>query len=114
MFVEKSAIVLANGKLIRWIVGGAEHVEFDPKWVLKREETKGDIAGFFHTHPPGSGGMSAHDRRTMAAWAKSFGRPLLCAIQCDRKVRAWSCGPDGGAVELPSVTLRGMKIAWTG
>lgn len=110
---ERSAVVLAGGRLVRWREGGPAHVDFDAAWVLKREETKGDVAGFFHSHPPGVPGMSGRDRRTMQAWAQCFGRPLLCAIRCGRRTRAWLCGKDGTTVEAPSVTLIGRTLQWT-
>ena len=102
--VERSAIVLSTGRLVRWSSGGAAHVDFDWAWVLKREEAKGDVAGFFHTHPAGFSAMSARDRATMEAWAVSFGKPLLCAIRCGRETRAWMCDKSGGA--------RGIEIGW--
>jgi proteasome lid subunit RPN8/RPN11 len=102
---ERSAIVLASGRLVRWQTGGVAHVDFDGAWALKREETKGDVMGFFHTHPPGVPGMSGRDRRTMKAWAASFGKPLLCAIRCGGSMRVWICDAEGGAFEATGVAV---------
>jgi proteasome lid subunit RPN8/RPN11 len=98
--------------MVRWRTGGQTHVDFDWKWVLKREESKGDVAGFYHTHPPGFGSMSGRDRRTMTAWALCFGKPLLCAIRCGRTVRAWACTASGAATEV-AVTMKKRTLTWT-
>lgn len=91
---ERAAVLLDSGRLVRWREGGAAHVEADGAWALRREEAKGDVAGFFHTHPPGVTGMSARDRLTMKAWVSAFGKPLLCAIRCDGATRIWLCDAD--------------------
>jgi len=102
---ERSAVLLDSGRLVRWREGGPAHVDFDGAWVLRREEKSGDVAGFYHTHPAGLSGMSGRDRRTMEAWAASFGKPLLCAVACGERVRVWLCDGAGGAVE---VTTNGL------
>lgn len=111
--MERSAVVLSDGRLVRWRTGGPAHVDFDWAWVMRREEGEGDVAGFFHTHPAGIPGMSGRDRLTMEAWAVSFGKPLLCAIRCGRGVRAWMCDKTGAAREVAEVALDGRKIRWT-
>jgi hypothetical protein len=65
--------------------GAATSVRFDGPGVLRREEARGDVVGFFHTHPDGPLRPSARDVRTMRAWCSCFGKPLLCVI----------AGPDG-------------------
>ena len=102
---ERAAVLLESGRLVRWRTGGDAHVEFDGSWALRREETRGDVAGFFHTHPPGIPGMSARDRKTMRAWASSFGKPLLCAIRSGLHVRVWICDAEGGAFEASRVSV---------
>jgi proteasome lid subunit RPN8/RPN11 len=48
---------------------------------LTREEEQGDVVGFWHTHPAGSGTTpSRRDIRTMQAWCSALGKPLLCLI----------------------------------
>jgi proteasome lid subunit RPN8/RPN11 len=66
------------------VVGGQARVEADWSWTLAREESQRDVAGFFHTHPPGSGASpSDRDVRTMQAWCSALGKPLLCLIAED-------------------------------
>jgi proteasome lid subunit RPN8/RPN11 len=55
-------------------------VSFDGPGVLRREEGRNDVLGFFHTHPGGPPLPSARDVRTMRAWCSAFGKPLLCVI----------------------------------
>jgi hypothetical protein len=102
---ERAAILLDSGRLVRWREGGAAHVVADGAWALRREEARGDVAGFFHTHPPGITGMSGRDRDTMRAWAACFGKPLLCAIRCEAATRVWICGADGVNTEASRVAL---------
>jgi len=72
---------LTRGKLIRKTSGNSASVKFDGDWVLKREEQKGDILGFWHTHLDDTASPSKRDRKTMAAWINCFGKPLYCVIQ---------------------------------
>jgi proteasome lid subunit RPN8/RPN11 len=102
---ERAAVLLSSGRLVRWVEGGAAHVEFDGAWALAREEARGDVAGFFHTHPPGVTSMSGRDRRTMQAWAIAFGRPLLAAVRSGEALRVWICDKDGGAFEVSDVPI---------
>jgi hypothetical protein len=69
------------GQLRQRQVGRPASVEFDWAWVLEREERRGDVIGFYHTHPPGLTTPSQRDVRTMRAWVGCFGKPLLCAIE---------------------------------
>ncbi|GAH27138.1 unnamed protein product [marine sediment metagenome] len=70
-----------HGRLVKKITGESASVEFDWQWSLNREEKKGDILGFWHTHPDGSLKPSTRDRKTMQAWVNCFGKSLLCVIQ---------------------------------
>jgi proteasome lid subunit RPN8/RPN11 len=75
-------------KLHHIIVGEHSKVEADWSWTLTREETQGDVMGFFHTHPNGFGVQpSLRDIRTMQAWCSALGKPLLCLIAEDREPR---------------------------
>ncbi len=61
--------------------GSAAAVEADWAWALHREETCGDVMGFWHSHPAGAGVQpSERDRRTMRAWCSALGKPLLCLV----------------------------------
>jgi proteasome lid subunit RPN8/RPN11 len=62
-------------------VGGVASVEADWGWAMAREEERGDVVGFWHTHPAGAGtAPSRRDIRTMQAWCSALGKPLLCLI----------------------------------
>ncbi len=61
--------------------GQATMVETDWAWALAREETRGDVVGFWHTHAPGVGAKpSPRDTQTMRAWCLAFGKPLIGVI----------------------------------
>jgi hypothetical protein len=76
--------------------GGFASVQSDWTWVYAREDRRGDIAGFYHTHPPGSTAHpSATDCATMEAWASSLGKPLYCVIECGTKLAAYLFDSDG-------------------
>lgn len=65
----------------RQVSGKPASVEADWRWALEREEERGDVAGFAHTHPAGAGiEPSARDVRTMEAWCSAFGKALVCLI----------------------------------
>jgi len=70
-----------RGRLVKKTMGNAVSVKFDWNWVLKREEKKGDVLGFWHTHPDGNLKPSVRDRKTMEGWINCFGKPLYCVIQ---------------------------------
>jgi len=73
------------GRLVKKTIGDSISVKFDGDWVLKREEQKGDVLGFWHTHEK-EVTPSDRDMKTMAAWTNCFYKPLLCIIQdCFRK-----------------------------
>jgi hypothetical protein len=77
------------GRLCRWGQGGAASVEFDWSWVLEREKRRGDVIGFWHTHPFGFAGPSRRDVRTMHAWVDCLGKPLLCLIEVPGSIAAY-------------------------
>lgn len=99
---EKCAVVVGScqdsiwyGRLRQRWVGTPASVAFDWAWVLAREERRGDVIGFFHTHPSGSTAPSQRDVRTMRAWVGCFGKPLLCVIQSPGGLQAYLFGSDG-------------------
>ena len=64
-------------------------VDFDANYVLKMEETKSNVIGFYHTHPGMLAVPSDRDHRTMRAWHNSFGKSLVCVIKGSDGLRAW-------------------------
>jgi hypothetical protein len=83
-------------------VGLPAKVEFDAAAALAREEHRGDVVGFWHTHPAFTATPSARDVATMQAWVSAFGKPLLCLIE----------GTDGLAGYcFDSRTSRGERVA---
>ena len=100
---------------MRPVRGGPASVEFDAAWALFREETRGDVVGFYHTHPAGQAGPSRRDLRTMRAWAGSFGKPLLCLIESDAALAAYRFDDDqSDGVKLTACELlpRGLVVAF--
>ena len=95
--------------------GEPASVEFDADWATVREETKGDVIGFYHTHPSGMPTPSIRDDRTMRAWVASFGKPLLCLIEADGNVAAYRYADDeSDGVEVTACELlpRGIVVAY--
>jgi hypothetical protein len=89
--------------------GSSSSVDADWAWALDREEACGDVAGFWHTHPPGAGiAPSQRDVQTMRAWRLAFGKPLLCVIADGPRRAAYLFDGD----ESPGAILG--KVAWTG
>jgi proteasome lid subunit RPN8/RPN11 len=81
-------------------------VHFEAARVLSREESKGDVVGFYHTHPAGPPEPSQRDVRTMRAWVSSFGKPLLCLIESEGELAAYSFDSD----ESPGVRLAACEL----
>jgi proteasome lid subunit RPN8/RPN11 len=75
-------------------------VHFDGAWTLKREEKYGDVVGFLHTHPDGPASSSNRDVRTMSAWRRAFGKPLVCLIACPEGMRGYRFDYDASAGEM--------------
>jgi proteasome lid subunit RPN8/RPN11 len=82
------------GRLQQRQTGQRASVEFDWNWVLDREERHGDVLGFYHTHPAGTAVPSARDVRTMRAWVSCLGKPLLCVIESDGTLAAYTFATD--------------------
>jgi hypothetical protein len=109
---ETSAVILSSGRLVRRRRGGPAHVDVDWRWTLRREETKGDVAGFYHTHPEGFLSMSDRDRRTMRAWAICFGKPLVAVIRCGRRVSGWMCDGRGAEDAVGGIKVKDGVVTW--
>lgn len=61
--------------------GSPAQVAFNYQRIYERDITKGDVIGFYHTHPNTMACPSVTDYATMGAWTVCFGRPLLCMIE---------------------------------
>ncbi len=94
----------------RHIGGKAASVEADWRWALAREEQRGDVIGFFHTHPRGFGTQpSDRDIQTIQAWCSAFGKPLLCLIADGRTLTAYVFENDESVGQIAKVKL--IKVA---
>ena len=91
---------------VRPLSGERTSVRFDGPWVLRREERRRDVLGFYHTHPDGPACPSRRDVRTMRAWCSAFGKPLLCVIDSPEGVRAYCFdGDESDGEELAVVEV---------
>lgn len=96
---------------VRRTAGSATCVRLDGAWILAREERRGDVVGFWHTHPPGVPVESATDSRTMAAFCLAFGKPLVSVVESDGLRVGWVHGPR--APRRPLARLRtGSGLVW--
>ena len=98
---------------VRRTTGERAAVRFDGAWVLRREETRGDVVGFLHTHPDGPASPNARDVRTMRAWRLAFGKPLLCLIESPEGLRGYRFDGErspGEALEAVQAFPRGVVI----
>jgi len=93
--------------------GEAASVRFDGPAVLRREEARQDVLGFFHTHPDGPPEPSVRDVRTMRAWCSAFGKPLWCVIASPGGLAGFRFEGDfceGVAFALVEIFPRGVVI----
>ena len=86
------------GTLVDQFVGTPTQVEVFYEDLLAREEAKGDIAGFYHTHPTFKATPSDLDDKTMVSWVISLGKPLISVIQGTDGVFAQVYFTNGGKV----------------
>ena len=101
------------GRRARRVSGERTVVRFDGAWALHREETRGDVVGFLHTHPDGPASPSARDVRTMQAWCLAFGKPLICLIESPDGLRGYRFDGDesrGEALAVVQAFPRGVVI----
>ncbi len=110
---SRTILVRAENAPVR---GEPASVEFDAAWVLDREESKGDIVGFFHTHPNGSPNPKpAGLRRPSGLGPARFGKPLLCLIDSDGELAAYRFDDDesnGDRIMACELLPRGIVVAF--
>jgi proteasome lid subunit RPN8/RPN11 len=102
---------------VQRVKGERASVRFDGAWALRREETRGDVVGFLHTHPDGPPSPSQRDVRTMRAWCTAFGKPLLCVIAGPDRLRGYrfdSHESTGVALAIMEAFPRGIVIGVDG
>lgn len=80
ILIGKQSDSFPFGRLVRKRKGTPGSVEFDWRWALEREEKKGDVLGFYHSHLNNQE-ISGRDIKTMMAWASCFGKDLLCIVE---------------------------------
>jgi proteasome lid subunit RPN8/RPN11 len=121
-FVEESWTLVGERRGPLWYArrvrptsGDPASVAFDGAWALRREERRGDVVGFLHTHPAGFPRPSARDLRTMRAWCGAFGKPLLCVIVTAGRAVGYRFDDDescGLAVERLELFGGGVVVGW--
>lgn len=70
-----------------------------------------NIMGFFHSHPGGSAEPSIRDDKTMCAWIKAEGRPLLCGIFGCQNKKCFIYSQDG-CYEIKNKIWGNFFLAW--
>ena len=103
---------------IGYAIGDPASVRFDGAAALAREERRGDVVGFLHTHPAGPLRPSRRDVRTMRAWCSAFDKPLICLIahggRGEEDVAGFRFGDDesdGSPVAAVEKFPRGVYVA---
>ena len=90
----------------RRISGKPASVGVDWEWTLQREEKRGDVIGFAHTHPSGAGTTpSERDLRTLRAWRIALGKPLLMLIEDGESIAGYVLYHDDGELK-PVASIR--------
>jgi proteasome lid subunit RPN8/RPN11 len=85
-------------------------VEAAWEWALAREERRGDVVGFYHTHPPGAGAqLSSRDICTMRAWCSALGKPLLCLIAAGKVLNGYVFANANGQGVQVEIILKGEQ-----
>jgi len=102
-----------HARRVHHCMGTATSVQFDGPGVLDREESRGDVLGFWHTHPDGPPRPSKRDVQTMRAWCSAFGKPLLCVIASPAGLAGFQFDDDcsnGVVLETVEIFPRGVLI----
>lgn len=102
-----------HARKVERCVGEPDRVAFDGPAVLAREESRGDVVGFLHTHPSCAALPSRRDLHTMRAWVSAFGKPLICLIDGRDGLYGYRFDDDrsdGGPLLAVEVFPRGVVI----
>ena len=119
--IEQSRVLTGRRQDSEWRLrlrrptsGGRAWVEVDWAWALEREEVRGDVLGFYHTHPGMPAVPSERDLRTMQVWVACFGKPLLCVIEGKGGLAAYLFESDEDQGRpLPCASRRGgWLVVW--
>lgn len=96
--------------------GTTSQVHFDADWVQRRHLERGDVLGWYHTHPAGCEAyVSDRDLATMRAWVGCLGKPLICLIKGSQGIRGWVFENDeSNGTPMPFVWSPGNKIIGIG
>jgi proteasome lid subunit RPN8/RPN11 len=102
---------LFYGRQARMTRGAPCSVDFNASFVIEREETKGDVIGWLHTHPGMIASPSSRDHRTMKAWSCCLGKPLVCVIAGVDGLRAyWYMDDESDPIESAACVKLGHYI----
>lgn len=74
------------------------------------DAAKKDLIGFHHTHPENCLWFSFRDDKTMKAWVRAEGKPLICGVESNGKTLfgLWKRNKNG---EVCKIKIKG-KIIW--
>lgn len=86
--------------------GSPSRVSFDYQAVLDREKERGDLIGFYHTHPNMSNQYSSIDYETMETWCDATGKYLYCLIEGNNGIEAYGCYNFGNKFSMGRTLLR--------
>lgn len=120
MDIEKCWILIGKEKPPFWVAryenmskGLPTEVEFDPNYVLEREEWEESVVGMLHLHPHMLAFPSERDDRTMHAWVCSLGKPLICAIFGDNGLHSFIYDDDESSSHEAPIIKVGKYLVGT-
>jgi hypothetical protein len=102
------------GRRRRQTHGAPCSVSVDATYALAREEARGDVVGFLHTHPGMIASPSDRDYRTMRAWVNCFGKSLVCVIEGTDGLRGyWFDDDESEPVECQVKSFGSLLVGTT-
>lgn len=103
-------IWVARGK--NPIEGGPVSVKFNAQDIIDREIAKGDIMGFYHTHPKMPASPSSTDYNTMNGWVASLGKDLVCLIEGENGLKTYLWVDDDAFVKGKTIKIGNLFIGY--